>query len=270
MCLSSCTSKKVSLCRQALKNASMFLLEVDKQRIFLSPQVANSQNSSAHFFPLLQIRKFIRCASPQIANPKIFMISPQTANPQISTKYCTTISQNSHKSCFVTKFFVQILIRALCAMVVVLSPALITKNLGPQIRKVPHLREVRDSNKFADLRFVELISVPPPTFGPCQLRLSFLINFWGLGYSGLLSRYFLPVPFPKDPLTCYLSLRKVKMSRDRVKTKLDKSGEVKAFSQVAMSNNHAVIDYCRWVFTCSNYEWSGLQVPHCLCLSYVF
>jgi hypothetical protein len=54
-------------------------------------------------------------------------------------------------------------------------------------------------------------------------------------------------------LTCYLSmcyppylcLRKVKMSRDRVKTKLDKSGEVKAFSQVAMSNNHAVIDYCR-------------------------
>jgi hypothetical protein len=35
------------------------------------------------------------------------------------------------------------------------------------------------------------------------------------------------------------------MSRDRVKTKLDKTGEVKAFSQVAMSNNHAVIDYCR-------------------------
>jgi hypothetical protein len=61
-----------------------------------------------------------------------------------------------------------------------------------------------------------------------------------------LSRYFLPVPFPKKALpTCILSLRKVKMSRDRVKTKLDKSGEVKAFSQVAMSNNHAVIDYCR-------------------------
>ena len=37
------------------------------------------------------------------------------------------------------------------------------------------------------------------------------------------------------------------MSRDRVKTKLDKTGEVKAFSQVAMSNNHAVIDYCRQV-----------------------
>ena len=32
---------------------------------------------------------------------------------------------------------------------------------------------------------------------------------------------------------------------DKVKTKLDRSGEVKAFSQTAMANNHAVIEYCR-------------------------
>ncbi|XP_023330406.1 ER membrane protein complex subunit 6 [Eurytemora carolleeae] len=35
-----------------------------------------------------------------------------------------------------------------------------------------------------------------------------------------------------------------KMS-DKVRTKLDKTGEVKAYSQTAMANNHAVIDYCR-------------------------
>ena len=35
------------------------------------------------------------------------------------------------------------------------------------------------------------------------------------------------------------------MSRDRVKTKLDKTGEVKAFSQTAISNNQAVVEYCR-------------------------
>ena len=35
------------------------------------------------------------------------------------------------------------------------------------------------------------------------------------------------------------------MSRDRVTTKMDKSGEVRAFSQVAMSNNQAVVEYCR-------------------------
>merc|ERR1712008_85744 len=33
--------------------------------------------------------------------------------------------------------------------------------------------------------------------------------------------------------------------RDRVKTKLDKTGEVKAFSQTAISNNQAVVEYCR-------------------------
>ena len=49
------------------------------------------------------------------------------------------------------------------------------------------------------------------------------------------------------------------MSRDRVKTKVDRSGEVdfgtllfhqsflqvKAFSQTAISNNQAVVEYCR-------------------------
>jgi len=32
---------------------------------------------------------------------------------------------------------------------------------------------------------------------------------------------------------------------EKVRTKMDKSGEVKAFSQTAMANNHAVIEYCR-------------------------
>ncbi len=40
--------------------------------------------------PLSQILIFRRCASPQIANPQIFMINSQIVNPQISTKYCTT------------------------------------------------------------------------------------------------------------------------------------------------------------------------------------
>merc|ERR1719422_764262 len=35
------------------------------------------------------------------------------------------------------------------------------------------------------------------------------------------------------------------MSRDRVRTKVDKSGEVKAFSQTAISNNQAILEYCR-------------------------
>ncbi len=38
------------------------------------------------------------------ANPQIFMIYPQIANPQISTKYCTTLSQNSHKSRLCKRF----------------------------------------------------------------------------------------------------------------------------------------------------------------------
>ena len=55
---------------------------------------------------------------------------------------------------------------------------------------------------------------------------------------------------------------RAKMSRDRVKTKVDRSGEVKAasiklilhylasrkvkaFSQTAISNNQAVVEYCR-------------------------
>ena len=35
------------------------------------------------------------------------------------------------------------------------------------------------------------------------------------------------------------------MSRDRVRTKVDKTGEVKAFSQTSISNNQAVVEYCR-------------------------
>ncbi len=45
-----------------------------------------------------RIRKFQMCASPLNANPHIFMMSPQIAIPQISTKFCTTLCQNSPQS----------------------------------------------------------------------------------------------------------------------------------------------------------------------------
>jgi hypothetical protein len=41
-----------------------------------------------------QIPKFLRCASLQILNPQIFIFNPQISNSQISTKHCTTLSQN--------------------------------------------------------------------------------------------------------------------------------------------------------------------------------
>ncbi len=63
--------------------------------------------------PLSKIRIFLRCASPQITNPQIFMISPQIANLQIY-KILQTLSQNSPKVVFLHDFYyVQILIRAL-------------------------------------------------------------------------------------------------------------------------------------------------------------
>ena len=43
-------------------------------------------------------------------------------------------------------------------------------------------------------------------------------------------------------MTIYIS--ELKMP-DKVKTKLDKSGDVKAFSQTAIVNNNGVIEYCR-------------------------
>ncbi len=67
-----------------------------------------------------EIRKFRRCARPQITNPQIFMINPQIANPQISNKYSTTLSQNSPKSYGISKRFisVQIWIWALYVIIV--------------------------------------------------------------------------------------------------------------------------------------------------------
>ncbi len=50
---------------------------------FVSPQIANLQILG--LIPQSQIRKFMRCASPQITNPQIVCLvySPQIANPQI-------------------------------------------------------------------------------------------------------------------------------------------------------------------------------------------
>jgi hypothetical protein len=60
--------------------------------IFESPQIANPQILG--FIPQLQNCKFLRCASPQIGNPPIFIMNPQIANPQISTKFWTSLFQN--------------------------------------------------------------------------------------------------------------------------------------------------------------------------------
>jgi hypothetical protein len=62
-----------------------FLLVIGGQANFCwKSQIANPQ--ILVLIPLSQIRNFLRYASPQIANPQIFMIIPQIANPQISTK----------------------------------------------------------------------------------------------------------------------------------------------------------------------------------------
>ncbi len=42
--------------------------------------------------------QFLRCDNPKIGNTQIFMVNPKITNSQIFTKYCTTPSQNSHKS----------------------------------------------------------------------------------------------------------------------------------------------------------------------------
>ncbi len=67
-----------------------------KQTYFKRPQIANPHILG----PILisQIRKFLRCANPQIENLQIFMISPQIVNPQISKTYCPTLSQNTPES----------------------------------------------------------------------------------------------------------------------------------------------------------------------------
>jgi hypothetical protein len=62
----------------------------------LSPQMAIPQILG--LIQQSQIRKFLRHASPQTANPQIFMLYLQIANLQVSTEYCTTLSQNNPKS----------------------------------------------------------------------------------------------------------------------------------------------------------------------------
>jgi hypothetical protein len=49
---------------------------------FFCPQILNPQNLG--LIPLSKICKFLRCASPKIANLHIFMIYQKIANPQIS------------------------------------------------------------------------------------------------------------------------------------------------------------------------------------------
>jgi hypothetical protein len=68
----------------------------------------NVRKSQIHkflgLFRYCKSANFLGNASPQIANPQIFIIDPQIATPQISAKHCTftMLSQNSSKSCFFT------------------------------------------------------------------------------------------------------------------------------------------------------------------------
>ncbi len=99
--------------------------------------------------PQLQIRKFLRCAS--LANRKLqsFMIYLQIAKMQISRNYCTTLSQNSTKSCLFKTIFV--LFKHLNQSIIYyICDVKYTKRLRrkSQIRKVLHLWQVRKSNKF--------------------------------------------------------------------------------------------------------------------------
>ncbi len=70
-----------------------------------------------HFVEKLKIHKFLTCARPQISNLQICMTNLQITNYlQNFTKYCTTLSQNSPKSC-PFKFFLFVLwIRAFYAI----------------------------------------------------------------------------------------------------------------------------------------------------------
>ncbi len=54
--------------------------EVGKQTFVKSPQIAIPHING--LIPLTQIRKFLRCDNPKIANLQIFMINPQIANLQ--------------------------------------------------------------------------------------------------------------------------------------------------------------------------------------------
>jgi hypothetical protein len=79
------------------------------RRIFLTGQ-ANFFFLTLGLIPVLQDRQFLRCASPQIVNPQIFMINLNIANVQISTKYCTALPEKSPKSRLFRRFFYFVLI----------------------------------------------------------------------------------------------------------------------------------------------------------------
>jgi hypothetical protein len=75
--------------------------EVGKQTFFSNPQILKLILQS-------QNPKLFRCASPQIANPQIFMTNPQIVNTQIITKYLQ-LSPKSPKSCLFKTIFLVLL-----------------------------------------------------------------------------------------------------------------------------------------------------------------
>ncbi len=88
-------------CQSLRVNSHSYSCHCNNQRWALG-QIPNPQILG--LIPLSKVRTPFRCASPQIAKPKICMIHQQIANSQISTKYCTTLSQNALKASFQTIF----------------------------------------------------------------------------------------------------------------------------------------------------------------------
>jgi hypothetical protein len=96
-------AEELGVLRSVKKCACFFSEGVGKQ-IFIIRQIANLQILGLFRHP--QISKFLRCASPRITNPQIFMIYRKIANLQIATKYCTTLSQTDRKVVLLNDFCV--------------------------------------------------------------------------------------------------------------------------------------------------------------------
>jgi hypothetical protein len=86
---------------------------VDTEIFLLEPRIANPQ--ILWIIPLLQIRKFLRIARQQIANPQIFMINLQITNvcQSANGKSANFFTMEQNDDPFSPFLALQILIRAM-------------------------------------------------------------------------------------------------------------------------------------------------------------
>ncbi len=115
--------------------------------------------------PLLQVSKFLWCASPQISNPQIFIINPQIHKfPQNTAQLCVKTAV------ILTLFFAQIWIRTLYAIferrkacIYGLSAFVrLQKSLGTQLK----------IHKFVQIRKL------PSILGRVLIKMLALLNMW--------------------------------------------------------------------------------------------